>query len=208
MKELLLNFLLISLVSFGFVIYGQSNKLEVFIQSTGGTVTETLDDGTVVMLDCSSDDAEQENDKMVALYDHDLDVGWDEDEQNVLTLGLRFRDIVIQRAAIIDSAFLIIHADEARSAEDVCILNITCEATDNAATFDEEKLITSRPRTTVSVRWEVAESWIIWQPYRSPDLSSVIQEIVKRSGWKAGNSLALIIEGENQGPSNFENSRE
>jgi hypothetical protein len=54
----------------------------------------------------------------------------------------------------------------------------------------------------------VDEDWIIYFPYRSPDLKGIIQEIVNRSGWKSGNALTLVLSGENQGPSNVENARE
>jgi hypothetical protein len=54
----------------------------------------------------------------------------------------------------------------------------------------------------------VDEDWIIYFPYRSPDLKEIIQEIVDRSGWALGNAVVLVLAGENQGPSNVENARE
>jgi hypothetical protein len=39
-------------------------KFEVPIQATGSTATDTLDDGTIVTVPLSSDDAEQEDDEI------------------------------------------------------------------------------------------------------------------------------------------------
>ena len=62
--------------------------------------------------------------------------------------------------------------------------------------------------TSASVVWTCAEDWVIWQQYRTPDLKTVIQEVVNRAGWASGNAIALFLQGENQGPSDFENARE
>ncbi|MGB6037875.1 MAG: hypothetical protein WBG42_16490, partial [Cryomorphaceae bacterium] len=71
------------------VAFGQQVTIEQFIQPTGGQVNDTLDNGTIVTLDLSSDDAEQENDEVDSPYDDDLDAGWEgaPEDQNLLTLG-------------------------------------------------------------------------------------------------------------------------
>lgn len=186
------------------------------VQGTGGTRNDTLDDGTVVVLDLSTDDVEQENDEVDSYYDDDLDAGWEgaPDDQNLLTLGVRFRDIAIPQGATIDSAFIIFHAHEGKSTDDVALLDIVCEAADNAPTFDETNfnenyLLTDRPRTTAEIRWTVDEEWIIWQPYKTVDLAPVVQEVINRPGWQSGNALAFIfLPTDEQGSSQFENARE
>jgi len=193
----------------------QQVTFEKFIQGTGGQVTDTLDNGTIVTLDLSSDDVEQENNEVDSRYDDDLDAGWQgaPEDQNLLTLGLRFVDITIPQGSEIDSAFVVFHAHEGKSAEDIAELTIVGEATDNAITFNEDNfnedyLLTDRPQTTAQVEWTVAEDWTIWQPYKTPDIASVVQEIVDRPTWESGNALALIFLPENQGPSIVENARE
>ena len=118
-------------------------KIERSIIKTG----EHTDEG--VTFDASSDDAEQENDELDGLYDDDLDVGWEGEaiDLNILTTGLRFQNITIPKGAKIDSAFIEVHSHEAKTAEDVAILTIKAEATDNAATYTEDALITDRPTT-------------------------------------------------------------
>ena len=172
--------------------------------------TDTITDEGVTF-PASSDDAEQENDEIDALFDDDIDAGWegDDGDANVLTAGLRFQNIEIPQGAIIDSAFLEVVSHEAKTAEDVALLTIVCEATDNAETFTEDALITDRPRTVAQINWTVDEPWGLWSTERTPDLSGIIQEIVDRPGWEFGNSLALLLLGTNeQGPSDFENARE
>ena len=204
MKKILLSFLLISI--FGFIIFGQSSPLEVFIKVTD---SDTLTDGTV--WNYSTDDVEEENGKIIKIDDDDLDVGWEglPTKLNILSLGLRFRDIAIPQGATIDSAFITVHCHEGKGAEHVCILKISGEATDNAVTYILNDTVTNRPMTSGSVEWTIEEEWIIWKPYSSIDLGGIIQEIVNRPGWKSGNSLALIIEGQDQGITDtMENARE
>jgi hypothetical protein len=182
----------------------QNFKIERYI-----LVTDTIEDGGIFFA-ASSDDAEQENDEMDALFDDDLDAGWEgaPDDQNLLTTGLRFRSIFIPRGAVIDSAFIIFYSHEGKSAEDVARITIAGEATDHALTFTEDALISNRPRTAAELLWEVAEEWELWGEYRTPDIKTVIQEIVNRGGWVSGNALAILLLGENQGLSDAENARE
>ncbi|MFN2424713.1 MAG: T9SS type A sorting domain-containing protein [Cryomorphaceae bacterium] len=212
----MLKFLLF--YAFTFVCFAgtaQQVTFERFILGTGGQLNDTLDNGTVVTLDLSTDDAEQENDEVDSYYDDDLDAGWEgaPEDQNLLTLGLRFADITVPQGAVIDSCFIVLHAHEGKSAEDVAILTIVAEAADNAVTFDEDNfndsyLLTDRPQTDAAVEWTVAEDWTIWQPYKTADIAPVVQEIVNRPGWAPGNAIAFILLPQNQGPSIVENARE
>jgi hypothetical protein len=193
----------------------QTNVFTRTIKGTGGTRTDTLDDNSVVVLELSTDDVEQENDEVDSRYDDDLDCGWegDPEDQNMLHMGLRFQDIFIPQGAKVKSAHIVFHAHEGKSAEDVAKLTIWGEAADNAPTFDEANfnenyLLTDRPTTTASVEWTVAEEWIIWQPYQTADITSIVQEILDRDGWASGNSMAFIFKAEDQGPSVVENARE
>jgi hypothetical protein len=201
-KSLLLILLFLITVTFG---QAQNKKLEVYIQKTG-TIEE---DGVVINV--SSDDAEQENDEMDDLYDDDLDIGYeykDASEINIVYLGLRFRGINIPAGATIDSAFIVIHSHEGKSADDVAKITIAGEKNANPETFSMDSLITKRPKTSASVRWEIAEEWGLYTKHRTPDIKSVVQEIIGLQGWNSGNALSFILSGENQGVSDTENARE
>lgn len=213
MKQFLL--LPFSLIVFALSIQAQSTKLEIPIVATGGQVSDTLGNGQVVVLDLSTDDAEQENNEVDTPFDDDLDAGWEGEpaDQNILTCGLRFQNVTIPKGSTIDSAYLILTSHEEKLATDVAKITIVGEATDDAATFDsvnfnDNYLLTDRPETAAKILWTVDEPWTIWQPYKSIDIAPIIQELVNRAGWQSGNSIALILKGEDQGPSVDENARE
>jgi len=163
-----------------------------------------------IIVSISTDDAEQENDEMDTLIDDDIDAGWEgaDGDANILTAGLRFQSVTIPKGAIIETAYIEVTSHEPKTVEDVAKLTISAEATDNAATFTMENLITARTKTTASVKWDVAETWGLWTTQNSPELKSIVQEIVSRSGWVSGNAIAFIVNGENQGVTEFENARE
>lgn len=211
-QKLLLAFIL---AAFTFAAQAQQSKLERRIQGTGGSVTDTLDNGAVVTLDLSTDDVEQENDEVDSRFDDDLDAGWEGEpaDQNLLHMGLRFRDLYILQGSTIDSAYIRLWAHEGKTAADIARITIVGEADDNSATFDtvnfnDNFLLTDRPQTSAQVSWTVAEDWTIWQPYKTADLSPIVQEIVNRPGWQSGNAMSFIFLAENQGPSTVENARE
>lgn len=212
MKKVILLFTVIFTIN---SLSAQQSVLQRFITGTGGTLNDTLDNGTVVTLDLSTDDVEQENDEVDSYFDDDLDCGWEGDpaDQNLLHMGLRFVDLWIPQGAQIDSAFIVFHAHEGKSAQDVAEIDIYGEATDDAVTFDQANfnstmLVTDRPQTSAMVDWDVAEEWIIWQPYKTADVGGIVQEIVNRPGWQSGNAMAFLMLATNQGPSTVENARE
>jgi hypothetical protein len=208
------SLLFITAIMFSAFAFAQNVKLEVPIVKTGETEIEVEDDNDVVIdtitISISTDDAEQENDEMDTLIDDDIDAGWEgaDGDANILTAGLRFQNITIPQGAVIDSAFIVITSHEPKTPEDVAKLTIRAEAADNAPTFTMEALISERPVTSASVDWEVAEEWGLWTKHQSPDVKSIVQEIINRSGWALGNSISFIISGENQGVSEYENARE
>ena len=204
MKKTLRLGLLIALFGTANLMQAQNTKLERYI-----LVTDTITDEGVTF-SASSDDAEQENDAIDALYDDDLDAGWEgaPEDFNTLTVGLRFRDLNIPQGATIDSAFIILVSHEGKSTDDVSVLTLWAEATDDAVTFDEQTLITDRTPTNAKVLWTVEEEWTLFGTYKTPYITSVVQEVINRANWKNGNALAIVVEGENQGASDFENARE
>lgn len=51
--------------------------------------------------------------------------------------------------------------------------------------------ISNFARTTASVEWDEEQSVTV--VYTSPDISSVIREIINRSGWASGNDIGIIL---------------
>jgi hypothetical protein len=110
---------------------------------------------------------------------------------------MRFNGISISPGANITSAYVQFQVDEANS--EATSLTIQGEATDNASQLVSSGLnISSRPRTDANVLW-LPVPWTTrgeaGPDQQTPDISSVIQEIVSRPGWASGNSLVIIVTG-------------
>jgi uncharacterized protein YjiK len=120
-----------------------------------------------------SDDAEEDDVGAVDLNSSDLELV---EEGTIQTVGMRFNGLAIPQGATITNATIQFQTDETDNG--AIALTIRGEASDNAATF-----------TTATGNWEtVGEAG---PDQRTPDISSVIQEVVNRPGWASGNSLAI-----------------
>jgi hypothetical protein len=147
-----------------------------------------------VQISGSNDDAEERASGSMYLNSTDLELIHDSSDQ---TIGMRFNEIGIPQGATIVHAYVQFQVDEGSSI--TTVLNIAGEAIDNAPSFSSPRWnITDRITTTTSVNWypdswkKVGESG---PDQRTPDISSIIQETVDRSGWSSGNALAIIVTG-------------
>ena len=106
--------------------------------------------------------------------------------------GFRFNDLNIPRYSTITSASIrLIHYN---NRDEYTSLKIATHAHDNSPIFSD----TNGPMTR---RFHLSTNRIDWDwgpgedgdIYVSPDISSIIQEIVDRSGWNSGYELSIII---------------
>lgn len=154
-----------------------------------------IEPGTVeVRVGASSDDAEQPTSGTIDLTSSVLDLTFKGSHQ---TVGLRFNGLQIPPGAVITNAYIQFKARDI-NAEATSLL-IQGQAVDDAPTFTSAKFsISSRPKTAASVTWSPAP-WsnvnATGPDQRTPNLSSVIQEITDRAGWASGNSLVLLATG-------------
>jgi hypothetical protein len=116
---------------------------------------------------------------------------------SVQTVGLRFAGVNVPPGATITDAWVQFRADEVKSG--VADLTIQGHATDSAPAFSSANGdVSGRPRTTASVGWIPAPWDVVGEAgadQRTPNLASIVQELVLRSGWSSGNAVALIISG-------------
>jgi uncharacterized repeat protein (TIGR01451 family) len=113
-----------------------------------------------------------------------------------MAVGLRYAGVAIPAGAVILSAYVQFSTDE--RSRGATTLEISGEASDQAAPFTATPgNISSRARLPTRVGWAVPP----WNSrreagpdQRTPDLALIVQEIVSRPGWRAGNALVLIIE--------------
>ncbi|MFW5444336.1 MAG: Ig-like domain-containing protein [Methylococcaceae bacterium] len=144
----------------------------------------------------SSDDAEQDiSNGIVRLTSSDLELIRDgSTEQQV---GVRFQALNIPRDSVIVEAYIQYTADENDSEE--TSLTIYAEASGNALSFTSTLFdISDRSLTTANIAWMPAP-WNTNEQTSSiqatPDLSTIVQEIVNRNDWASGNAMAFITSG-------------
>ena len=113
------------------------------------------------------------------------------------TAALRFTGVQVPNGATITSAEVQFTADETGNASTNLV--IRAERNDNSAPIATTAFnISSRPRTVASVAWPVP-AWLTvgaaGPGQLTPNLASVVQEVVNRPGWAAGNALTVILTG-------------
>ncbi|WP_282135758.1 PKD domain-containing protein [Seonamhaeicola maritimus] len=188
-------------------IYASAGSYNVSLTVTdnsGGThnvsqnvsVAEIPTSGTVdVQISGSLDDVEERaSDGVVDENSSDIELGDDPGFNEDQTVGLLFRNIVIPQGSIIASAYLEFEVDEIDTG--VTNVSIAVENVDDAADFEiVTNNVTNRTTTSAIVNWDIPAWNTTSEKKQSPDISALIQEIIDRNGWTAGNKMAFIISG-------------
>ncbi|MCA9246209.1 MAG: putative Ig domain-containing protein [Planctomycetales bacterium] len=142
----------------------------------------------------STDDVEERATGAVRTGSSDLQMTLDADVQ---TVGLRFTNIQVPNGAVVTNAYVQFQADETNT--EATSLIIHGQAIDDAPTFSSASFdVTSRSQTSASVAW-IPPAWNTvgeaGPDQQTPNLASILNEIVSRPGWANGNAVALIIGG-------------
>jgi hypothetical protein len=160
-----------------------------------------------VSIATGNDDAEEHvSNGDMDLTSSDLEMPYEDsgepatDEQ---VTGLRFANIGLAKGAQITGAYVELEVDETKGGTAPVNLVIEGQLTPNAAIFTSASgNITSRtPLTTAKVKWSVPSWTAENEKFQTPDISSIIQEIVNQEGWARGNALVLIIRDDKDNPS-------
>ena len=162
----------------------------VTVTATGTGTSAAFD----VSVAAGTDDVEESASGGMTMGSSDLELVFDGTNQVV---GMRFAGIPIPAGAAIESAYVQFQTDEVNS--EATSLTIRGEATNNAATFvSVARNVSSRPATAASTVWS-PPPWTsvgaAGADQRTPSLTPIIQEVVNRPGWVAGNAVALIVTG-------------
>jgi hypothetical protein len=121
----------------------------------------------------------------------DLDLG-------VVLAGLRFANVAIPPGAGIVTAAVQFNSDQGFAGDNTTplTLDVYAAAVDNAPSFGGNFVnLGALPHSATSVGWPVPP-WTVQQSgaaQRTPNLSSLIQEIITRPGWQSGNAIALLF---------------
>lgn len=104
--------------------------------------------------------------------------------------GMRFLNITIPQGATIDNG-TVLKLVAAYLENAIAATIIEGEDADTTLTFSTAADYDARIHTTASIPWTPA-AWVTGTVYNSPELKTIIQEIVDRALWVSGNSMVLF----------------
>ncbi|MBL4765555.1 MAG: hypothetical protein JKX67_09815 [Colwellia sp.] len=123
----------------------------------------------------------------------DLEFAYDDYFGGLQIVGMRFKSVDIPKGATINFAYIEFVTDEIDSGKTSLV--IVGEDDDSPKKFKNGKRnISKRTKTSASVNWTPSVWNSINERHQTPDISTIIQEIVDRTGWAANNNLVLIVE--------------
>ena len=108
--------------------------------------------------------------------------------------GMRFLNVTIPQGNVIIEAYLTLRCSASKSGT-VCNTRISAEDVDDAITFaDDGAAFETRwaARTTARIDWDAIPAWTAETDYNSPEIKTVIQEIVDRVGWASGQDIVIF----------------
>lgn len=171
-----------------------SSQVQVTVTKPGDPVTVTS------AISVASDDMEESSVGNIAnnVNSTDIELVYDASTSAATqVVGLRFQQLNIPQGAVITSAYLQFTCDEISTGS--CNLTISGEAADNSSVFTTSAYnISSRNKTAAQVSW-IPEGWAIigeaGSKQQTPDLSSIVQEIVSREAYTPTGAVSFIITG-------------
>jgi hypothetical protein len=141
-------------------------------------------------------DVEEKPDGSVSRSSSDLEMAIDGTTTQVI--GLCFAEINLPPGAVVTNAYIQFVADE-KSKLDPASLLITGHAEADSQLFSRDPYpVSSRPATTATVVWN-PDPWVglgdAGPAQRTPNIASIIEEIVATPGWQTGNRVSLQVSG-------------
>jgi hypothetical protein len=146
----------------------------------------------------------------------DLEMPWEGDgasgnkqigaSGNKQIIGLRFRDIPLEKGVEISSAYVQFTGDDQKVSGETVNLIISGLLQLNPGEFGSgENFYDDRnPKTTAEVKWSDIPNWTMVQATpesRTPNIASIINEIINQDGWASGDALVLYIRDDETSPS-------
>jgi len=136
----------------------------------------------------SSDDAGEKTNGVVSITEDKIDYGSFSASKYA---GVRFLDVMISDGATIDTAYLTWKAYTSDSG--TFTSDFYAEDDSNPGTFVASNYnISNRVPTTASVAWDNPESWTVNLEYNSPELKTIVQELVDSYSYSGGLPIVLI----------------
>lgn len=109
--------------------------------------------------------------------------------------GVRFYDVDIPVGATILQAWVDFVCSGEFSPPDTPVnVDIYGDDADDSAIFSTEVDYNGRTRTAAFVSWNNIPHWILGNTYSTPEVKTIIQEVIDRVGWASGNHISLLFD--------------
>jgi hypothetical protein len=166
-------------------MYRQSHISLLIVVLAGSAATSEGATTLNIRVNASTDDATQDAGGGMKRTDAEMKF------EHQAWMGLRFNTVTIPQGATITAAYITFRASATTSP--TTTPTIYGQNVGNATTFaNNNNNISNRAKTSATVSWSIP-SWSSGQNYDSPSIAAIVQEIVNRSDWSSGNSLAILI---------------
>ncbi len=192
-------------------VNGSNNIVAKATDNNGNTTTSlsvniTIQNNTDELFGVASrisqgnDDAEENlTENSVSTTSLDLDLSYNEGSRAKQLIGLRFQNLHIPKGATIENAYIQFWVNQTGSPSGKCDLKISGEDSDNSLAFSNNKNnLSERSKTTSQINWNVA-SWDKGSNggvrQQTPNLKSIIQEIINRNNYTESSAISLLFEG-------------
>ncbi|MCP4454063.1 MAG: hypothetical protein GY809_21600 [Planctomycetes bacterium] len=175
--------------------------------SADTAIASQNDDGEDHIAYVDAEGVEQEDDGAEGITSSDLEMPWEGDAlaSSLQVIGLRFTDMPLVQGEAITEAYVQLTADNENldgGPVNLIISGLLLPDTDQIGSGED--FSARSPKTVADVNWTDIPEWTSGQATdasRSPDISSIIQEIVDQDGWAKGNAIMLFIRDDETNPS-------
>ncbi|MCP4697867.1 MAG: hypothetical protein GY862_13595 [Gammaproteobacteria bacterium] len=122
---------------------------------------------------------------------NELQLGRADDKE--YTVGLRFRNLSIPQGAQITDAFIDVKSGDGDGGD--LTLLISSVAKDHTGQFsgNNDNISKNYPMGESSVTWAITDDWANNAWYTTPDIRTLVQEVVSRPGWSSGNAMTFLF---------------
>ena len=153
-----------------------------------------------------TDDAEEHLNAGMDITSSDLEIPYEDsgtpatDEQ---LIGMRWI-VPIAKDFVVGKAYVEFELKETKGSTNTVPVNVIIEGQllANAPAFTTAaKDITNRTRTQAQVKWTIPTGMAVGARFQTPDISSIIKEIINQDGWASGNALVIILRDDKSAPS-------
>ena len=177
-------------------VYSGTDELTLGVENFSTACGGSGNTSVSYRINDDADDVEEDEDGDVSAGSSDLELIRDgSTDQHV---GLRFNGVAVPQGATIACAYIDFEIDVQHTAD--ADLDIYVHHTNNAPAFSAGNNtydVTGRiGGGDPSVAWDNADGPNVNAILTTPDIGSLVQEIVNRGGWVNGNSMAFIINGD------------